>query len=152
MPVMLERARPGDLDALLPLVRDYHAFEGIELDDAARARGIAGLLDDERAGGVWWIRADGTRVGYLALCVGYSLEFGGRDGFLDEFYLLPEARGRGTGRAALAAALDAARALGIRALHLEVGRDNERARQLYAALGFEARTRFTLMSRGLDPG
>ena len=53
----------------------------------------------------------------------YSVEHGGRDGFLDDFYLAPEARGRGLGRQALEALEREAQALGIRVLHLEVEAD-----------------------------
>jgi ribosomal protein S18 acetylase RimI-like enzyme len=42
-----------------------------------------------------------------------------------------------------------ARQRGIVALHLEVARENVRARQLYRKWGFRARDRFTLMSCGL---
>jgi ribosomal protein S18 acetylase RimI-like enzyme len=41
--------------------------------------------------------------------------------------------------------------LGIAALHLEVARDNARARQLYEKWGFGAREQFTLMSCSLLP-
>jgi ribosomal protein S18 acetylase RimI-like enzyme len=44
-----------------------------------------------------------------------------------------------------------ARVLGIAALHLEVARDNARARQLYEKWGFGAREQFTLMSCSLLP-
>ena len=39
-----------------------------------------------------------------------------------------------------------ARRLDIRALHLEVARDNQRARRLYASAGFAAREQYFLMS------
>jgi ribosomal protein S18 acetylase RimI-like enzyme len=43
----------------------------------------------------------------------------------------------------------AARDQGIRALELEVARDNVPARRLYARLGFEARANYVLMSANL---
>lgn len=150
MPILLTPALPADLDALVPLVRAYHDFEGIELDDGERIGAVRTLLADPSRGAMWWIEADGQRVGYVAVCFGFSLEFGGRDAFVDELYVVPEARGRGAGRAALAAAMRAAAAHGVRALHLEVGRTNARARALYESLGFDAREAFTLMSRSLE--
>jgi ribosomal protein S18 acetylase RimI-like enzyme len=43
-----------------------------------------------------------------------------------------------------------ARALDINALHLEVARDNARARRLYRAAGFEPRDKYLLMSAVLE--
>lgn len=150
MPNLLTLALPTDLDALVPMIRAYKDFEGFERDDAERVEALRTLLADPSRGAIWWICADGQRVGYVAVCFGFSLEFGGRDAFVDELYVVPEARGRGVGRAALAAAMRAAAAQGVRALHLEVGRTNARARALYESLGFDAREAFTLMSRSLD--
>jgi hypothetical protein len=35
------------------------------------------LLDDDRLGRIWIIQSDHQAVGYIALCLGYSIEFGG---------------------------------------------------------------------------
>jgi RimJ/RimL family protein N-acetyltransferase len=51
--------------------------------------------------------------------------------------ILPEARGRGGGRALMDAILDHARAVGAHKVELEVWPDNTRAIALYAAAGFE---------------
>jgi ribosomal protein S18 acetylase RimI-like enzyme len=51
--------------------------------------------------------------------------------------ILPEARGRGGGRALLAAAQEHARSTGAHKISLEVWTNNARAIALYAALGFE---------------
>jgi ribosomal protein S18 acetylase RimI-like enzyme len=80
------------------------------------------------------------------LCRGFSIEFNGFDAFIDEFFLLAEFRGRGIGRFVLEEIKSRARSLDINALHLEVARNNERARRLYRALGFEARDKYLLMS------
>jgi ribosomal protein S18 acetylase RimI-like enzyme len=76
-------------------------------------------------------------VGYLIITLGYSVEYGGRDGFIDDLYLVPEVRGAGLGRRLLAFALAEAARLGVRTLHLEVDVGNERATRLYRAGGFE---------------
>jgi [ribosomal protein S18]-alanine N-acetyltransferase len=51
--------------------------------------------------------------------------------------LLPEARGRGGGRALIEAVVEHARATGAHKVDLEVWTDNARAIAVYAALGFE---------------
>lgn len=148
----LLEAAPADEDVLLPLVRAYHAFEEVELTDAERRRAIRPLLaPDSSFGRIWLIRSAGRTVGYAAVCFGYSIEFAGRDAFLDELFVEEAARGQGIGRAVLELVQQQCVALGVGALHLEVARDNTRARHLYQSLGFDARERFHLMSWRPDP-
>jgi GNAT superfamily N-acetyltransferase len=70
----------------------------------------------------------------------------GRDGFVDDLYVVPEWRGRGIGSALLKQLTDACVELGVRALHLEVGRKKTDARALYRRFGFEEHDRL-LMTR-----
>ena len=83
------------------------------------------------------------------LTLGYSLERGGRDAFIDELYVRREWRGHGLGSLAVAKAEAAARRLGVHAVHLEVDVTNDRARRLYRRLGFALRQRYQLMSKRL---
>jgi ribosomal protein S18 acetylase RimI-like enzyme len=134
-------------DILAPLVRAYHEFEHVVMSDAERNAAIAPLLETESSWGrVWLIRFRSRVVGYVALCFGYSIEFRGRDAFIDELFIVPEARGQGIGGAVLALLKREAASLGVVALHLEVARDNERAKRLYGQGGFLARERYCLMS------
>ncbi|MBI3969412.1 MAG: GNAT family N-acetyltransferase [Chloroflexi bacterium] len=66
-------------------------------EDRARAA-IAGLLDAPSLGRIWVIRRQGLGIGYVVLAFGYSVEEGGRVGFVDEIYVAAEHRGRGSGR------------------------------------------------------
>jgi ribosomal protein S18 acetylase RimI-like enzyme len=146
----LTLAKPADLEPILPLVQAYHEFEGIGSSAAERESAVGRLLADTGLGAIWTIRADGVLCGYIALCRGFSIEFDGFDAFVDEFFLLPGFRGRGIGKLVLEEIKSLARRLDINALHLEVARDNERARRLYRAAGFEAREKYLLMSARLD--
>ncbi len=138
----------GDTFAqLLPLVRAYHEFESVELDEETRAAVLRPLLGESTLGRVWLVSIAGEVVGYVAICFGYSIEFAGRDAFVDELFITEAHRGQGIGRDVLARVESEAAALGIRVLHLEVARTNTRAQKLYAAAGFRARERFFLMSR-----
>ena len=142
----LRRATHNDLSRLLMLVRRYHDGEGIDLTDEARLAAVTPLLGDSPAGRLWLIEAEAAVVGYVALCFGYSIEFGGRDAFVDEFYILDAYRGRGFGRSTLAAVRREAVHLGVRALHLEVSRTNGRAQRLYTSLGYTVRDYHHLMT------
>jgi ribosomal protein S18 acetylase RimI-like enzyme len=129
-------ATESDADILLVFMREYYAFDGHGFD-ADKARGaLTTLLGDSNLGRVWLILDDDAPAGYIVLCFGYSLEWLGRDAFVDEFYLREEYRGRGWGRAAMGFVENAARDAGIRTLHLEVVRDNAAALGMYHKMGF----------------
>jgi diamine N-acetyltransferase len=83
--------------------------------------------------------------------LGYSLEHGGRDAFLDEVVVSPELRGLGLGRRLLGEAEAYCRRQGVGSLHLEVERRHRGAISLYRKAGF-ASTRRILMTRRLRPG
>jgi diamine N-acetyltransferase len=83
-------------------------------------------------------------VGYLVAVWGYSLEWHGRDAFVDELFVEPGRRGRGIGSRALELAQEECRRAGIRALHLEVERPNTRAQELYRRMGFRDHDRYLM--------
>jgi ribosomal protein S18 acetylase RimI-like enzyme len=140
------QALESDADVLLEFMQEYYAFDGHGFDrDNARAA-LTALLRDANLGLGWLILDGDAAVGYIVLCFGYSLEWLGRDAFVDEFYLREEYRGRGWGRKTMEFLEEAARVAGIRTLHLEVVQENAAARQLYRKLGF-AEHRSTFLSK-----
>ena len=136
----------SDADVLLEFMREYYAFDGHGFDREKARIALTALLRDANLGLSWLILDGDAAVGYIVLCFGYSLEWLGRDAFVDEFYLRKEYRGRGWGRQTMAFLEDAARAAGTRALHLEVVEGNTSALQLYRKLGF-AEHRSTFLSK-----
>jgi ribosomal protein S18 acetylase RimI-like enzyme len=129
-------AGEADFDALSVLVGEFHAESGYAFDVARVREALRALLADPALGRVWLVYSAGSLAGYGALTLGWSLEWGGRDAFVDEIFLRPAFRGRGLGAATLARLEVGARELGVRALHLEVEHDNAPARRLYRRRGF----------------
>ena len=124
------------MDALLRFMRDYYAFDGHGFDEQKARGALEALLRDANLGSAWLILDGDAAVGYVVICFGYSLEWLGRDAFVDEFYLQEQYRGHGWGRKTMAFVEEEARKQGVRALHLEVVKGNEIALQLYRGLGF----------------
>jgi ribosomal protein S18 acetylase RimI-like enzyme len=139
---------PADRAVLEELVRDYYAFDGHEFDAAEQGPALDRICAGEPNARAFIIREGGTVAGYLVLSIGFSVEYGGTDGFIDELHLVEAFRGRGLGRQVMDVAERAAKQAGIRYLHLEVELHNERARRLYDARGYEDSGR-TLMSKRL---
>jgi ribosomal protein S18 acetylase RimI-like enzyme len=129
------------------LMEDLYQEDGdIALDPPAAETALRELAGRPDLGELWVAADQGRIIGYLAITWGFSLEYHGRDAFVDELYLAPEYRGRGLGRRALEVAEAACRARGVRALHLEVERANARAEALYRQHGFSDHDR-RLMTR-----
>ncbi len=143
----LHLARPDDLDRLEPMVAAYHGFERIDSTEDARRAALAPLLDGTPHGVAYLIGPRRAPVGYIVISFGYSVELGGIDGFIDEFYIRERVRGRGMGSEVLHSLLPALSEHGVKALHLEVDHDNARARRLYERAGFKSREQYHLMTR-----
>ena len=144
--ITLKLAGPTQLEELLPLVSAYHAFEDVESSSEQRRSSVSHLLQDKSLGEIWLIRKLDNLIGYIAVCYSYSIEFGGRDAFIDEFYVEAAERGKGIGGRVLKEIAKLLQARGIVAVHLEVDGQNERARAAYARAGFSSRDKYHVMS------
>jgi ribosomal protein S18 acetylase RimI-like enzyme len=137
----------ADMEVLLALRREFCRHEEIAFDEQRAGGALARLLDDQSLGRVWLIGSGGATVGYVVLIFSHSLEFDGRDAYVDEIYLQEPCRGRGLGPKALLFAEEVCAALGVRALHLGVARNNSRALAAYLKAGFADRDHFLLTKR-----
>lgn len=149
MSASLTLAAPDHLDKLLPLVEAFQTEAGIKMSDAEREAAVTPLLDGIPHGTVYLIGPPRAPVGYIVISFGWSLAFGGLDGFIDEFYIRQAVRKRGIATEVLLALPRALAQAGLRALHLEVGRGNEAAQKLYLRTGFQSREGYHLMTRTL---
>jgi len=101
------------------------------VDVEARARQFDGAIEGDSADALWVVDERGTVVGHI----GVHERLPGV--FSVGMAIMPQARGRGGGRALLEAAVVHARACGAHKVDLEVWTDNGRAIALYAGAGFE---------------
>ena len=142
-------ATPADRTVLGEMIREYYVYDQHEIDDEVIESALDGALVENHHIRIWIIEVEGHAAGYLAVAIGFTIEAGGNDGFLDELYLREPYRGRGMGRQAVEFAIAACPSLGIRRLSLEVERHNTRAKRLYEEIGFFAHDRI-LMSHWID--
>ncbi len=147
--IRCDPALASEAGLLINLARAFHEEDGHSLTSDGEAA-LRHIVAGEPMARCWLIRRANLVVGYLVLTLGYSVEHGGRDGFIDDLYVVLSERGSGIGSAVLDFAVQAAQGLGIRTLHLEVDASNERAILLYRSRGFAENGR-RLMSLGLHP-
>lgn len=147
MSAALHLARPEHLEKLLPMVEAFHAEEGLDSNDESRRAGVEPLLQGIPYGAVYIIGPTRAPIGYVVVTFGWSVEFGGMDGFIDEIYIRPPVRGRGIAGEVLIELPKTLGEAGIKALHLEVDRGNERTKRLYQRARFQPRDGYMLMTK-----
>jgi ribosomal protein S18 acetylase RimI-like enzyme len=145
----LTLAKTEDLDRLLPLVRAFHEEGAIDVLEDERLAGLKPLLEGSPYGGIWLIGPPRAPIGYVVICFGWSVEFGGMDGFVDELYIRPSVRGRGIGTEVLINLPKQLAKNGLKAIHLEVSRVAVRTQEAYKRAGFKPRADYMLMTRRL---
>jgi len=145
---VFEPATSDEIEMLVAMMRELYAYDGLAFDEAIARRALMGVIDNETFGRVFLIRLGNEVAGYAVLTFGYSLEFHGRDAFVDELYLRNKYRGRGIGKRALQFLTEVCANEGVSALHLEVERENTSAQAVYRKFGFEDHDRY-LMTKWL---
>ncbi len=133
--VTIRQATAADLEQLIPLCIDYCIADQHTVDESLIRVGVNGLLASADRGFVL-VACDevGKLIGYAAVSAGWSIEIGGPDFVLDELFVRDQ--GQGIGSDLVAAVETHCRSLGVKRIFLETERPNDRARLLYARLGF----------------
>jgi ribosomal protein S18 acetylase RimI-like enzyme len=151
-PEAIALARIEDAPAIVPWMAAFNEAERIPWRPELMVPALHRVLNEENLGLVLVARAGEGQavVGYSVATFGYDLEFAGRDAFVTELFVKPEARRRGLGRRLLEATLEQLRQRGANTVHLMVRPDNQRARALYERLGFEVSPR-VMMTKELPP-
>jgi len=121
---------------MMPLVRGFYVYEKLVLDEGRYRELALELIANENLGRLLVIETENELIGYAVIGFGFSLEFGGRDALLDEFYLLEAHRGQGIGTQLISVMEELCRAKGIGAVHLEADYVNVRVHEFYKRLGF----------------
>jgi GNAT superfamily N-acetyltransferase len=143
MTTVVRRAVPDDRAVLIDLVAEYCRADGHAFDATVARMGVEPLLADDTYGAIWLIDPNESVVprtadGYIVVTWGWSIEIGGLDVVLDEFYV--RSRGDGKGGDALRVIEAECRERGVKRILLETELSNERARQLYERHGYQADT------------
>lgn len=146
----IRAATKNDLEPLLVLMEklileDHEEGRRFEGEKARKAMGD--LLACRSLGTVFVATDKGDVIGYLVLAFGYIPEFHGRDAFVDEFFVDGSHRGMGLGKKMLARTENAVKKLGIKALHLEVTKNNDRAVQFYRRKRFRDHDSYLMTKR-----
>ncbi|PTY01360.1 hypothetical protein DB346_13590 [Verrucomicrobia bacterium LW23] len=165
-----KRATAAESASVLPMMQDFCEQLHIPWIARERAEQVDWMAQHPEAGGVWvaWLppAEAGEReavapmpaqkpalvpAGYFVVTFGFSFEFRGKYGLLDELYVSPAFRKHGLGRGALDEYKAMAPGLGLRRLLIEVAVDSPHLAEYYTRHGFALRE-YRLHTREVAPG
>ena len=147
----IRKATVHDVPEILPLVRAYWRFEGMDHFDEGRVGSqLERLLSEPRLGVGWLAESDGRVIGYLLAVLVFSLEHLGMTAEIDEFFVRGEGRGSGVGSELLVVAESELKDLGCTNISLQLGRQNAPARRFYRRHGYVERSGFELLDKMME--
>ncbi len=91
------RAEPGDVDAIVGMMRAYYDEDGYTFVEAEARAAALMLINDPTLGRLWVAHEGKTVVGYVAVALGFSFEYRGREAFVDELLIAASHRGAASG-------------------------------------------------------
>jgi ribosomal protein S18 acetylase RimI-like enzyme len=144
MEPVFKLASISNIETLLKLMSEFYAHEQLSFNEQAARSALKLILNNDSYGQIHLIHLDEEIVGYLVVTFGFSLEYCGRDAFVDEIYIQEKYRGQGIGKQGLQLAEKICREQGVQALHLEVERENINAQAVYRKAGFIDSDRYLL--------
>lgn len=144
MEITFKTATNSDRNLLLTLTKEFYQLERLTYNVEALNKCFDEIFTNKSLARIWIIYADREPAGYLVLSFGYSLEFHGRDALIDEFYIRETYRSQGIGKQTLEFVKTTCQNLGIKAVHLEVNHQNDRAKTIYQKAGFVEHDRYLM--------
>lgn len=134
--LQIEQATVNDVPVIHGLIEGLAKFERLEHLFAAAERDLHdALFGEPRAAEAVLAWLDGRPVGYALWFYTYSTFLGKRGFYLEDLFVVPEARGRGIGRALLAHLARIAVTRGCCRIDWAVLNWNEAAIRFYRSLG-----------------
>jgi GNAT superfamily N-acetyltransferase len=128
---MIRDATAQDRDAWQVLWQGFLTYYEIDLDPAITAFTWKRLMDPASPMKLRLAVVDGVPLGFAIHQHHPSTWVMGDDGYLEDLFVAPEARGKGLGRALINDLMEIGRASGWHRLYWHTDHDNETARKLY---------------------
>lgn len=144
--VEIEPVRVVDLPVLMPMLRAYCDFYGVEPRDDRLVALCRALIDDPQEGSQLIARAvgpdgdPGDPVGFATIFWTWQTLDAARIGVMNDLYVVPEARGAGVGRKLIEGCRGLCRTRGAKKLVWDTAPDNHTAQRLYDSTGAESST------------
>ena len=141
MNIQFDTITPDEIDILLSMMQNFYAIDSYPFDAQIAKKTALELIENEYLGRLYVLKDDLDYVGYIVLTFGFSFEYNGRDGLIDELYVEKDWKGKGIGKLAMEFISQENKQLGLNAIHLQVEQHNKKAYELYHKNGFNTNDR-----------
>ena len=140
--IAVRPVQEDEFETLLPLIGAYQRFYEVEEIDTDRNRSFFGrFLAPSEDGELLAARDEGGQIlGYACLYWHFSSTRAVETVLMNDLFVVPEARGRGVGRALIEASRAVARGRGAAWLEWATAPDNHTAQRLYDSMTSEKST------------
>ena len=127
----------AELDELLPLMRGYCDFYGVDPSDEALLEMSRALIAGPEREGVQFLARgeDGAAVGFATVFWLWSTLSASRVGLMNDLFVVEGARGGGCADALIERCREACRERGATTLTWQTAKDNARAQAVYDRVG-----------------
>lgn len=136
---------------LEPMVAAFHDEQGIKRTTKHRIHALEPLLSGSPHGAVYLIGPQLAPMGYIVVTFTWSIQLGGLEARIDEFYIRDKVRGRGIGTQALVKLSETFLDYNIALLSLDATNTNDQVAHFYERLGFQIRQDYKFMTLTLTP-
>src|SRR5688572_7256247 len=96
--IIFQLVTEESIPEILEMMKSFNAIDNYPFNEGLRRQNLKKILTNDNLGRLWVIRQSETIIGYVVLAFGFSFEYGGRDAFIDEFFLIEDARSKGIGQ------------------------------------------------------
>lgn len=144
MNIQFSTIKRDEVDTLLSMMQNFYAIDNYSYDAEVAKKTALELIENEQLGRIYILKDNLDYIGYIVLTFGFSFEFNGRDGLIDELYIEEGWRNKGIGKLAMEFIEQQINQLGLNALHLQVEQHNKNAYELYRKSGFIENTRILM--------
>lgn len=129
---MIEEVTENNLDEVLPLIKEYQVFYGVENIDEERTRLFFSQFAKRNDNGILHLyRFKGKAIGFYTIYKGFSSTRVEAVAVLNDLYIQPFYRENGFGKELLKHAFEIAKSLGYSRLQWMTAEDNVTAQRLY---------------------
>ncbi len=125
-----------DIEDLVILVEEFYEHEHIEFEEKKIIAALQAFFGRSQYGRIWIIKDEHQIIGYVIFTFVFSLEYGGLNALLDEFYIKEKFRGKGIGTNTLKFIENECVKDGVNSIHLQVFKFNREAERLYLRHGY----------------
>ncbi|MBN1898898.1 MAG: GNAT family N-acetyltransferase [Spirochaetes bacterium] len=130
-------AEKKDISSIVSLMKELYQCHNLDLNTSQARQALDLLIENSNYGRIWLILQNEKVIGYMVLTFGFSLEYFGKDAFLDEIFIREDYRSLDIGQKAYQYLEKTAKKMGIKAIHLEVKDKNTFTSSRYRKWGFK---------------